>query len=274
MNVIRQLISNSDSDQRGRIVPLIKDQTWLKELALDDDSISVQIAAINKIEDQSFLLNLVRKRKLHESVKETAILKIKSYKILADLYNFEKTENIRATIIDNIDDNNILFDILSYEQIMWLQCKIASKITDENIILKLLKYKDEKIRAAVIKNIINIELLIHILKNDTSEDVRKEVVKNKNMVDQDILEQIALRDEYSQVRLATIEKLKVQSVINHMALYDKDMDVQRVAIDRVIEEQILLEIYDNHRNHFSVRKGAFSRCLNLGFHGHSWDDLQ
>lgn len=154
-NIISSILERTNEDYLKKQIITTKeiDDKTLEEIGLNDRDSSVRIVAIEKINNNDILYEIIKKE----------------YKIK----NIDTSE-ISLKSIENITDTNILKAIAKNESCKHLSTRAILKITDNDFLKDIAKtHSNEAVRIAAINKISDEETLKDIGKKDPNIRVRK-----------------------------------------------------------------------------------------------------
>ncbi|GIW22118.1 MAG: hypothetical protein KatS3mg068_1125 [Candidatus Sericytochromatia bacterium] len=155
---------NKNPEVRKKSIPNIKEQSIIKDLAINDDNLEVKKVAIDYIKSQQDLL---------------------------DIYNKSKDILVKKYVIKKISDENILSKILLESNDIDIKIEISKKINNQNILFDIInKSQAEDTCIICINKLNNQEMLFSIIKSNRSFDIKDASIRKINS--QDLLEKIVL----------------------------------------------------------------------------------
>ena len=157
--IITNILNNTNENYLKKQIISTKtiDESILEEIGLEDHDSSVRIAAIEKINNNEILYDIIKRE--YKEIKEN------------------DSENISIKAIENITDTRILKNIAKNESCKHLSTLAILKITDDEFLKSIVKtHSNETVRIAAIGKISDEETLKDIAKNDKSSRVRKTAI--------------------------------------------------------------------------------------------------
>ena len=155
---------------------LVKDQSLLKKIALNDSWGPTRSEAVRNIKDEDLLITIA-KNDPEAIVRREAVLKIKNQSALIDIAYEDEDNLVRDFAISNIDDGDVLEDLIYRNEDSNILRTILSKLNNGELI-KDFAYNHPRgiVRNAAISNIDDIRVLVDIAKTDEDWTVRRNII--------------------------------------------------------------------------------------------------
>jgi hypothetical protein len=285
-------LSNENDDEillanRNAIIAIGSDAIEPLITALKDSSKSSKINAAELIGaiDQSILARIAKAAKdLNSKVRKSAVEYLTNQSDVVDIAKTESDIEIRVAAVKRIIDQSVLFEITKNDKhaLVGLSAVENPNLTDQKILSEIaINYgNNHSVGSAALKkltnkDILNVirpyifpnatesiekpELLLRIFRIAGDPKVRKAAVQNPNFTDQNLLAEIAQKDENSYVRLAAVEKLTNQSALSEIINKETDNSVRETAkrrytylcindLKKLTDQKILAEIAKKDEN--------------------------
>jgi hypothetical protein len=120
------------------------------------------------------------------------------------------------------------------------------------------KDSDPKVREAAVDQLEDPVLLSRIAKTDKSAEVRQAAVFNKNLKDETLLAEIAIKDGDEGVADVAVDRVASQVLLGRIASNARHESVREGAVQRLEDQAILVEIVE-HDSSALVREAAAQR---------------
>lgn len=198
--------------------PNFRDQKLLAEIALNIEFFPIRKAAIAKITDQSILIEIAKNADENTLFDVVYNPNFTDQALLSEIVKTKKDYSLRSSAIKKIIDQKILADIA-----INIDHKNLADIASNNV--------EFIIRQAAIAKITDHAILIEIAKK-ANENTLYDVVNNPNFTDQTLLSEIVKTKENYSLRL--------------------------IAIKKVNDYKLLIEIVNNISEYGGVRSAAIS----------------
>lgn len=203
-----------------------------------------------------------------------------------------KKELSRWNSVENLTDQKLLFKIAKTDKNIFVRQSAIRTLKDQTLLEKLLeeiiKTKDDSSLISTVvcnPNFTNQKLLERIIMTTKNWCTCMFAIQNPNFLDQKLLAEIALNIEFFPIRKAAIAKITDQSILVEIAkkadentLFDvvynpnfidqtlltetvktkKDYLLRSIAIKKINDCKLLMEIINNTSEHWSVRSAAIS----------------
>jgi len=279
-------IATSDPEGfvRATAVRRLTNQATLSFIAANETEINTRLIAAEKITDSSLVLKICRniadlavKKYDHHSAQRaegiivSQIENINDQSKLTELVKNNTNVNIRNAAIAKLTDQNLLYDIAKNSK-RYSECFTAlGKITDESLISDVLMRHtlidaSEGSQKSMIQNCIgrlkNQFILVNLAKGAQDKFVRVTAfVRIDDLsVITDILNQEMGLAAWSD-SLAVLSRITDQSILEKIALYDGDAYTCESVIDRLTNEDILIDIMRSNANSIFGKRIKAARRL-------------
>jgi hypothetical protein len=180
--------------------------------------------------------------------------------ILVQIAVKDKEWMVREAAVKKIEDQNTLIFIARNDGDLSVRKEAILKLTDQTVLIDIAKNGYFNDRPVATTLITNQDVLEDLALNDEYFVVRKEAVHKLN--NQKILGEIAKNDQEKQVREAATEKLENQELLIDIAFNDKDEYVRGDAVSRIENQKILQDIYYNKNESEIVHTAAIKGLKN------------
>lgn len=202
--------------------------TWLFKPAWESKNIETAKNAVNKLNDQTILADLIKNDK-RINIRKTALARLNDQQLLADVVESaanNHTLNFRKEAVKKLTDQNILADIAKKNEAPDVRGAAVEKLTDQSALIDIVKTdSSKKVRLAVVEKLIDQGVLAHVAENDEDKDVRQAAAKK--LLDQNALIRIAKDDKSNKVRQTAAEKLTDRDLAKEILADVKKSDAGR-----------------------------------------------
>ena len=222
------------------IISLTDDEEVLKTLSGKNQDPQVRIAAINKIKDDSFLMDFIRQERYH-SVLKAAVDNIQDQSLLVEIatnreydiseYNYDSSARFYA--VTNITDINMIRKLIIKSDEIKIYGKMIGCIDDENIIKELLS--DKKIPKSK----------RDIIKGQEYNLYEKAI---RQYGDEDELVESLLDDDFDFKKKMRIISVLSEEKLSQFISKSSDTKLKRKAIEKIENTDILEDILKNTKN--------------------------
>lgn len=283
---------HSNWEVRGKAVAMLTDPALLAEMAKNDVHEKVrglaswmlaqiakggkyatvreenaQIAAIALITDQAVLADLI----MNSSHSRYAIKNknLKDEALLTDIAKNSTDTGVSEQAIERISDQALLADVAKNAEKDGTCWEAIKKITDQNHLADIGKNGDGLLRNQAVSKIKNNTLAqsiyAEIAKNDRDPQTRRKALEK--VTDQTVLIDIAKKDDDVHVRMDAVENphLTDQKVLANLGKKDDSWYVRKIAVGKLTNLLLLIEIVNNKEEHEEVRRTAASRVTDEDF---------
>lgn len=240
---------------------LVKDQSLLKKIALNDSWGPTRSEAVRNIKDEDLLIGIA-KNDPEAIVRREAVLKIKNQSALIDIAYEDEDDLVRDFAISNIDDEDVLEDLIYKNEDSNILRTILSKLDNEEII-KDFAYNHPRgiVRNAAISNIDDIRVLVDIAKTDEDWTVRRNIIarlvgkfikSSVDVYDDKYLNHLKRREYYNSLIKGDNEKFKSENKVkssenekneyvdaSSIVLYEDEESytLQDLLVDRALNDE-------------------------------------
>ena len=156
---------------------MIKDQSILSDIAVNDSWKFTRKEAIRNLEDD-VLLEHIAKNDPEWIVRAEAVDKIKNMDILIDIAYNDPEDSVKRHAISRIDDEDVLMDLLYKNESSDIIRLILSKVNNHEVICDFAyNHPNWSIREDAVVNVEDNRVLADIAKNDEDDIVRRTAIK-------------------------------------------------------------------------------------------------
>ena len=136
----------------------------------------------------------IAKNDSSEDVRIAAVKRITDEDVLADIARNDSSDEVQIFAVKNITDDDVLVDIARNAKFWWVGYQAVHRINDKDILADFARNDpDEEIRRDAVKRISDEDVLLEIFSNDSDREVRRNALDNIN--DADTLKRLVL-DNY------------------------------------------------------------------------------
>jgi len=204
---------------------------WIREAA-ERRYTEIRTIEIEELDDQVILVKTVKNEKEWScEVRGTAVKKITDPAILIDVAKNDRDRFVAMAAVNNpnIIDQATLADIAKNAKDSYVRISAADKLNGcdlkQNVYAEIARSDEfSEFRNEVVKKLTDQVALADLAKNDKYYVIRKAAVNNPYLINQDILAEIAKKDEEeNDVRLSALSKItdqNVKSEIEKMHFHD------------------------------------------------------
>ena len=222
------------------IISLTDDEKILKTLTAKNQDPQVRIAAINKINDDSFLMHFVKDERYHSVLKAA---------------------------VDNINDQSLLveiatnreYDISEYNNDSSARFYAVQNITDKDMIRKVIIESDEiKIYGKMIECIDDEDIIKELLSDRKIPQSKKDIIKSQGYKlyekaireygDEDELMERLLDEDFDIYKKMRIISNLSEEKLSQFISKSSDTKLKRKAVENIENRDNLLDILKNTKN--------------------------
>lgn len=217
-------ISNTTLQMSAIDNPNLTDNNILLDIAKNGSCGIARKLAIDKITDKDIIMELAKDKEF--LYRCDAVSKIDDKFILENFAKNDTNESVRKSAIRTL--RNIYPESLITKEEL-------DEIIDEDKLIDIAKNSiDVEIRCLAVRKIHDEDALIDILKNDISQEVKEEVVRNDNLINQNVLCEVAndiKHENYGYiVRLNVIPKIKDDETLSNVVLNEREEQLRYLAV--------------------------------------------
>lgn len=240
-------------------------QNELLTIIKAEGDMDLRLEALKRISDQSVLNDLALNSPEHE-IRLQAISKLSDQNILAEIAKNDDESVIRKKAVEKLNPDNwqeTFTFIAENDEDPFVRLSAMSKLKNEDLCNDLLiseakKNNDMEVRRAYLFNVIDQNVIADIAKNDESVTVRVEAVIKLNPDQwQNLLIDIAKNDEHGRVRELATYKITDDNTLYGIAKSDKDIDVRCAATIAMSDKEKIFEIIQNDTNSSFCKRAAY-----------------
>ncbi len=245
----------------GEALWRILDQTFLKEIIMENNKYLLRLAAIVNLEDQKFLINLALNDD-HPQVRRDAIKKLKNRTVLKEIAKSDLDQIIRREAVikvqynkkflleyiknnegdiehfaQEIEDKDLLYKVAIVEDISLLKYCIE-KIVDLVLLIKM-----KFVERYYFKQLIHMRISELIIDKSLNEEYQRIHSDYNNKTDDEIIRQIAKDDENWQLRKLSVERIanldeavENQDFLFKIFLEDNSSEIRRLIFNCFVDK--------------------------------------
>ena len=225
----RLVLSANDLSVRKSAFSAIEDQEFIVYVAQNSDSVFLRVAAINRIIDQELLKSIALNGTKYDALEYEKISEDLSYRWYRKFYESNLAE-VQKAALAKLNDNETIAMIAKNASSSEVRQAAVMRISDKDTLSSLFYSEKEwnlrKLIAqrsgvpSLLSEVESVEVLRNRALTESRWKARLDAVERlRSLRDDDVLVQIAMRDEKKDVRLAAIEKIgeeeKAINVANH-----------------------------------------------------------
>ena len=294
MTLLDEITYENLAESRINLIKTLKDEKFLKDIALNDFYVDVKIEALRKLNEPDFYVDVIKNTSNRNSVMRL-MDEIRDESHLADIVMSFEDQFIVENSVNRISNTRVLFELCrSGNEILreaamkkllfgnvFSSEKITERINIKNRISDIFgddskdfeTDTDFKFRLECIQNIRGSDILADIARNDSSWKVRSAAVEW--ISSEDFLVDIARNDSKYHVRCATVGRISSEDVLVDIARTDPVWNVRCAAVERICREDVLSDIAKTDSDN-DVQKAAVSRIsreevlVDIAIHASGW----
>lgn len=211
---------HSNPDVRKEALQNIFDQEILSEIALKDRNISVRETALERINNNQMLINIIKKTN-------------------QDRFGF-----FIRKVIEKLTDNSLLYDYINDKNTYTYLKRIAiQRLTSKDLLSELLEKDDNVIKTEAYDVLDN--LIYPEKKEDENRKIKAELLTIKKESNPQYLLDHAKKSYFSIVRETAIEKISDQGILLGIAKdVNLNIDIRKSAIKKIDDLVFVSEIIE------------------------------
>lgn len=226
----------------------ISDANTLADIAVKDPAWYVRQSAVDKIGDVSILARIARDD-TDLVVSGAALVKLTSETNLVDVALHNGFAEVRRRALEGLTSQEALAKVARETQDAVIQELAYKRLTDPLAMAETAPW----VESAAAGKVTDQALLGHLAETACNRDVRQ--VSAEHLSDQALLGKIARADSDEQVRCAAATRLQSQSELRSLVVGGSN-DVREIAVKKLDDPSLLLEIVNRTNEEFNVRAAA------------------
>lgn len=255
---ITEMANDHNWQIRQAAIQKMTDQKLLAKIAREDKWEAVQDAAVERLDDQQLLAEIAVVHQ-HYKVRESASSKMKDKNLIADvaleLAMTSGDTDVCNRALEKLTDQERLARVVRGATNKAARLRAVDELTDQAVLAEIVRTeKSAEIRKSVVYKLQDRELLAQIARSDDDGSVRvAAALKSK---DHKLLAEIAQSHSEPQVRQSALNNLTAteaqkfhQEIIGKIAREDVDPGVRIIAVDKLIDQNLLAQIARTDKEH-------------------------
>ena len=236
-------ITKENLDQSHKnLVKHMGNENFLKDIAANDFSIDVRIAALKKLGRPDLYLSIIRNSEDEYEVKQMIDNISDEFQLFEIACFGYLNQSIVKNAINNIANPSLLFEL--YRRGPDLIRETAMRKLVLGNVFSTEKIADKIYIPLMFLSIADDDILKDIAMNDSNYLLRRAAVERID--DADLLADVAMNDSNYLLRRAAVERIWDEDVLADVAMNDSDESVRRAAVERIWDEDILADIAINN----------------------------
>ena len=224
------------------LVKHLDNENFIKDIAFNDSSPAVKIAALKKLDSPKFYLSIVKNAENENEVTEIIANISDESQLFYTAVIGSSSEHIVKNAINNIANPQLLFEL--YRRGPDLIRKTAMRKLILGNVFSTERIADKISIDNMILSITPQDVLADMAMNDSSWRVRMDVVAY--IEDADVLADIAKSDSDQDVRIFTVKRIEDTDLLLDLAMNDSDQSVRRAAVKCIRDTDLLADIAENN----------------------------
>lgn len=249
----QKALMEEDLFLRSEGVKHVTDQELLLKVLIEDNSITIQLAALERLTDQEILARIsfgLDSSIDSISLRKKAIERLEDQSLLARIALEDPSRQLRETAVQSITDPELASEIRA-----WFYPEDTRKIEDQSLLERIaLEAKEISVRIEAVNLVENRAVLMEVAAEGgypahVSEAARKRLteaeleilrpfadpLETHKVTDQALLARIVREAKNSQVRHAAATRLLDRNLLAWVAMNDEVPTVRTVAVRQMIE---------------------------------------
>jgi hypothetical protein len=254
-----------DYSIRMEAIEKIDNQNVLAMIVIEDEDVRIRKSALLKTNDQKAITEIILKC-MDVEITDSAWIKLNDQSILMSLADTVEAAGIRIRAVYKINNDDFLLkrsinDIsASVREAAVEQIKSEEKLTEVAINSYYVDLRE--LAASRVSEKIFLDRI-----RQNHEDLRKKIAGIKAELNQDLLYNLALSNQYEVICITAVNKLIDQTLLASVSIKSQDRNVTRIALSK-IDKKEMLEKVSNGASDNAVRIAA---TIKLG--QKSWDQI-
>lgn len=219
------------------------DQYILEEIAKRAPNYRVRSAAIAKVKNQDFLIDLVRNDKEH-LIRLNTISLLDSQDVLEDIVKNNEDSLARVFALKRIHNQDLIIQVAQNDENWQVRETAVEKLEDQKIIQSIaVNDQDKTVRYKAVQYITDNEILMNIIENESEYIVKTTAVRA--ISDQSLLEELVVKSVDCDVKLTAAIRLEgkdkiCQNAYEFIVKNGSDYQTRKTALSRLHNKEAFM----------------------------------
>ena len=263
-SILDEITEIDSTESRIDLVRKLDNENFLKDIALNDSILEVQILALEKLNLPNFYFNLLKDTFNERSVKEF-IKAIVLNDDLADINDFDDFKDLdrfeKIVYIETHNDESLFHDIAEKDGHPYVVTAAISKIQDMDFLLDLANCHEYYDTRVVLYKKLNGKSILEEITGENLSESRMDLINDLD--NEKFLKDIIFNDSDLKVKKAALKKVNKSDLVFELLLDAKSPNDVGQIMEDIKDESKLIDIIKFFSSDSNIVGSAVSNITNL-----------